>query len=149
MSLSMSTIQSTLKGVLESIPELSGVPVLVEDGAVDNDAASLDALNTGKGIALIVQRLARADSTGDGVRPAKAEYIVPVTLQEKVSRNRSGDGTGEPAAALIDAIILAILRHRDAGPPAFALAPVPVVNLGAEQGLEEYVITFRARVTYV
>jgi hypothetical protein len=149
MSLRLDTVQTTLKSVLESMPELAGVPIMIEDGAVDNDPQALDSLNSGKGLAIIVQRIARGDSIGDGIRPAKVEYIVPVTLQEKTARNRSADGTGKPAGELIHAILLAVLRYRHVGPATFALAPVPVVTLGAEHGLEEYALTFRSIVTYV
>ena len=141
-------VQSTLRTAIAAIPALSGVTVLIEDGAADNDGPALDQLNTHKGVAIIVQRIARMDAETQD-RPAHARVIVPVTLQEKVERNRGEDGTGKTALELCDAMIGAVLNFRDAGPPAFSLAPTPIVNLGAEKGLEEYVITFRARVTYV
>lgn len=131
-------IQPTVKAALESHPSLTGVPVLLDDGAYDRTPGREAALK-GAGVVMIVWQIASFGipaSAKDGV----AAHLVytPVVIEENVERNRHG-GLGLPWERLLQHGLEALSGRRQSGIE-FQLYDPAWQNLGKVDGVNRVVL---------
>ena len=131
-------IQPAVKTAIETHPDLTGVPVLLDDGAYDRTPGREAALK-GAGVVLIVWQIASFGipaSARDGV--AAHLVYVPVVIEENVERNRHG-GLGQSWERLLHHGLEALSGRRQSGFE-FQLHDPAWQNLGKIDGVNRVVL---------
>jgi hypothetical protein len=146
--ITLDNIQQHALAALQADSVLATCGLFIEDGETDNDKGIIDALETGKGVAIAVQRIQSATETSQTRGATAMDVHLPVSIQVRVARNQSDGGTGETVMELIQRIIKALLGYPTDGKgrAVFRTYPPPFFNLGNEEGLEELIINFAGRV---
>lgn len=145
-NINLEDIQGTAKTLLDASGDLTGVPILSDDGTYPQTPLREEALGT-EGIVVVIWQITGADNEDSiAARGRHSEVVeIMIAVEENRTINQSATGLNFSAEKGVR-LILEALCGFPVETPFFAANP-PWANLGTVDGVSQFIINLNIKTT--